>query len=324
MEKTAINSDLVYDSYVGGFLGQITRIALILDVFSPLSESPTNAEKIASECNSNVECIRAVLDYLSSTGVMFYHPISQTYELTPSAAAFMVRKEKTYAGDWVLANTDPVLVEKMLETIQSGDPMGHTLPWDQDAWLESYSPTRVAYSLDLWQSVGVNIDMDRPFHILDLASGCGIKTMAFARENPSVRVTCLDREDVLEVARDLANRMCLGSRVSFQTADILSDDFGINEYEAVLLGLITYILTPEQNIEVFLRAHQALKRGGKLVIDAIMSPEEPSEWANRVTLLMKTLNGGAAHSFSEYRTWLEFVGYSEVVYHNEQLLSAIK
>jgi cyclopropane fatty-acyl-phospholipid synthase-like methyltransferase len=118
--------------------------------------------------------------------------------------------------------------------------------------------------------------------------------------------------------------MELGSRISFLAADLLSADFGTNDYEAALLGLITYILTPEQNIEVFRRAHKALKPGGKLVIDAIMSPEEPSEWANRVTLLMKTLNGGAAHSFSEYRSWLEDVGYSEIVYHNEQLLSAIK
>jgi predicted transcriptional regulator len=179
MKKSKPNSDLVYNLYDGGFMGHITRIALLLDVFSPLSESPANVEKVALACNSDVDGIRAVLDYLSSTGVMFFHSESKTYELTPSAAVFLVRKEKTYAGDWVLANTDPDLVGKMLETIKSGNPSGHTLPWDQDAWLESYSPTRMAYSLDLWRSVGVVIEVDSPFHILDLASGCGIKTMMY-------------------------------------------------------------------------------------------------------------------------------------------------
>jgi ubiquinone/menaquinone biosynthesis C-methylase UbiE/predicted transcriptional regulator len=310
--------------YGGIFFGQFTRIALTLDVFSPLSESPATAEQIAVACNSSVDGIRAILDYLSSTKVINFQSASKTYALTPSSAAFLVRKSKTYAGDWVLANTDPVLWEKMLGTIQSGKSAGYTLPWAQDAWLESYSPSRTEYSLRLWKTVGLEVKPNQPLHILDLASGCGIKTLALAQAHSSVQVTCLDSESVLEVARDLARRFRLGTRVTFYPGDLLSDDFGSNKYDVGLLGLITYILTPEQNMDVFHRAYRALKPNGKLIIDAIMTTEEPKEWASRATLLMSTWNGGAAHSFSEYRTWLEQVGFRVVVQHNEQLLSAIK
>ena len=98
----------------------------------------------------------------------------------------------------------------------------------------------------------------------------------------------------------------------------------MKEKNSALLGLITYILTPEQNMAVFQSAFRALVPGGRLVIDAIMSADRPAEWASRVTLLMSTLNGGAAHSFADYGTWLEQAGFHTVVQHSEQLLSAVK
>ena len=58
--------------------------------------------------------MRALLDHLSSTEVLEYQTTTRTYALTPSAAAFLARGAKTYAGDWVLANTDPAMWDKIL------------------------------------------------------------------------------------------------------------------------------------------------------------------------------------------------------------------
>jgi ubiquinone/menaquinone biosynthesis C-methylase UbiE len=318
------NSDPIYDLYGGGFLGQFTRLALLLDVFTPLSSGPKSAEQVAASCSANTFGIRTLLNYLSSVDVLDYEPETGIFSLTRSASAFLVRGEKTYAGDWVLANTDPILWDKMLQTLRTGTSFGYALPWAQDAWLESYSPSRFEYTLKMWRTVGVEINQDQPFLILDLACGCGMKTLAFAKANNSVQVACVDSDDVLEVARDLALRFGISEKTTFFPADILSDDFGKEKYHAALLGLITYILTPGQNLEVFRRVYQALKPSGILVIDAIMSTQQPSEWASRATMLMSTWNGGAAYTVDEYQTWLKEVGFSKVTQHNEQLLSAIK
>lgn len=275
-------------------------------------------------CGASVEGVRATLDYLSSMQVVEHHPMSQTYALTPTTAAFLVPGVKSYTGDWILATTDPATWDKMLQTIRSGKPGGYSLPWAQDAWLESYSPSRVAYSLNMWRTVGIEPDDKQPFHMIDLACGCGIKTLAFAQSNETVLVTCVDSPSVLEVARDLAFRLGVEPRTTFKPADLLSDDFGAERYDAALLGFVTYILTQEQNLGVFRRAFRALRPGGRLVIDAIMSTDQPAEWASRVTLLMSTRTGGAAHSYADYRCWLEGVGFRKVLQHNEQLLSAIK
>jgi len=318
------NSDPIYNLYGGGFFGQFTRLALLLDVFTPLGSGPATAESVATACHASADGVRALLDYLSSMQILEYIPGKHTYALTSTAATFLVRTSKSYAGDWVLANTDPVLWDKILETIRSGKSAGYTMPWAQDAWLESYSPSRIAYSLELWRTVGVYADREQPLRIIDLACGCGIKTLGFAQAKPSVRVTCLDSSAVLEVTRDLAKRLGVEPQTAFMAGDLLSDDLGTGQFDAALLGLITYILTPEQNVAVYRRVFQALRPGGQLVIDAIMSTDQPAEWASRASMLMNTWNGGAAHSFLNYQKWLKQVGFSEVIQYNEQLLAAIK
>ena len=55
-----------------------------------------------------------------------------------------------------------------------------------------------------------------------------------------------------------------------------------------------------------------------------MAGDAPSEWASRATLLMKTLNGGAAHTFADYGGWLQLTGFRQVVQHNDHWLSAVK
>jgi ubiquinone/menaquinone biosynthesis C-methylase UbiE len=315
------NSDPIYGLYDGGFLGQFTRLALLLDVFTPLSSGPAGVESVAQACNASPDGICALLNYLSSMGVIEFRPDTLTYALTSTAAAFLVRGSRSYAGDWVLANTDPALWARVLQTLRSGASAGYTMPWAQDAWLESYSPSRIAYSLELWR---VAAEGHQPLNIIDLACGCGIKTLGFAQANPTCRVTCLDSPAVLEVARDLAKRLGVEAQVTFAPGDLLADDLGSERFDAALLGLITYILTPQQNADVFRRVFQALRPGGRLVIDAIMSTDRPAEWASRATMLMNTWNGGAAHSFSNYKTWLQQAGFGRVIEHNEQLLSAIK
>jgi SAM-dependent methyltransferase len=318
------NSDPIYGLYDGSFFGQFTRLAILLDVFTPLASGPAVAESVALACHASLDGIRALLNYLSSMQVIEFRPDTHTYALTATASMFLVRGSKSYAGDWVQANTDPALWDKVLQTLRSGRSAGYAMPWAQDAWLESYSPSRIAYSLELWRTAGVIADQHQPLKIIDLACGCGIKTLGFAQAHPTCQVTCLDSPAVLDVARDLAKRLEVESQAIFTPGDLLADDFGSERFDAALLGLITYILTPQQNADVFRHVFQALRPGGRLVIDAIMSTDRPAEWASRASMLMNTWNGGAAHSFADYKTWLGQAGFSMVIQHNEQLLSAIK
>ena len=58
------------------------------------------------------------------------------------------------------------------------------------------------------------------------------------------------------------------------------------------------------------------------MIDVFMTEEEPDELGSQFTVLLRAVTGGAAHSFAEYRTWLEEAGYDWVERLSEKWLKA--
>ncbi|MCC6297919.1 MAG: class I SAM-dependent methyltransferase [Anaerolineales bacterium] len=313
------NPDLIYDLFGGIFKPQFIRIALQLDVFTPLAENPSTAEQIAQACNCDSTGIKFLLDNLCAAQLLTLE--DNRYSLTLDAATFLARGRKAYAGDMILDYTNPAMYASIAQSIRAGQPHWLNENFVQDAWLESYSQTRIPKSLEMWQAVGVSTD--KPLRLLDLACGCAIKSFALAQAFPNVRVTCLDSADVLDVARDLAERIGLTSRVTFLPADLLTADLNASFFDLALVGQITHYLTPDQNRALFRRIHAALTDGGSLVIDCPMSQETPTESSAFLSIFLWANSGGTAHSFETYREWLKEAGFRSVAQLSERWVSAV-
>jgi len=312
----------IYGLYTGGFKSHIIRVALLLDVFTPLVGGPADARTVAEFCGCSVAGIRALLDYLCSLQLL--NQDGKSYTLTPTTATFLVPGRKTYAGGWVLAETDPKWWDTVLLAVQSGQPTHHSFPWVQDAWLESYRATRIDESLEMWRAAGIKPGGRKELKILDLACGSAIKSLALAQKSPMVEITCVDREDVLEVTRDLAERMDVTGQVVLLPGDVFSVDLCQSCFDAVVLGQITFYLSPIQNQDLYRRVFSALARGGTLVIDAARTTDHPTEEASLITFLTWAIDGGAAYSFNEYKKWLAKAGFQVISEINERWLSATK
>ncbi len=319
----APDPDLIYGLYADGFKGQIVRLALLVDVFTPLALGPADARTVAHACRCDESVIRVLLDYLSSLQLL--HRRGDTYALTRTAATFLVRGQRTYAGGWVLAETDSKMWDAMLQTLRSGQhSYGIDFPWSQDAWLESFRLSRPTESLEMWRAAGIEPGKRTALRVLDLACGCAIKSLVLAQADPTAHITCIDSAEVLEVTRDLADRLHVLPQVTFMPGQLPELNLGEGCYDATLLSQITYSLTPSQNTEIFRRVYKALSPHGILLIDAIMTSNEPSESAALVSLLMHTISGGTTYSFAEYRKCLEEVGFRQVTQISEKWLSAAK
>lgn len=320
--SSALNPDLVYSLYANGWKPQLVRIALLLDVFTPLADGPADAHTVARVCDCDVFGIRTLLDYLSSLQLLERE--GSTYTLTPTTAAFLVPRQPTYAGDWVLMMTDPEMWDGVLEAMRSGRPSYPTIPHAQDQWLESYRSWRPAESLEMWRTAGIEPGQRPGLRVLDVACGCAIKSLVLAQADPTVHITCVDSSDVLQVTHDLAQRLQVVAQVTLLSGDWHTIDLGDGRYDVALLGQITNYLTPKQNTDLFRRVHKALSVGGTLVIDVFMMPEEPTEGSSIWTLLSWAESGGAAHSFTDYRIRLQDAGFKQVNPLGERWLSAIK
>lgn len=315
------NPELIYDLFGGIFKPQFIRIALLLDVFTPFAR-PSTAEQIAQACHCDAAGIKALLDYFVAAQIIEKH--GEKYALTPTAETFLVRGRKAYAGDMLLDYTDPKMYDSILESIRTGQPRLLNENFVQDAWLESYSPTRVPKSLEMWKAAGVQPEDNKPLRLLDLACGCAIKSFALAQANPNIHVTCLDSADVLDVSRDLAARMDISSRVTFLPANLFTANLGASLFDLALVGQITHYLTSAQNRDLFHRIHAALTDSGMLVIDCPMSKETPSESSAFLSLFLWSNGGGTAHPFEMYRNWLKEGGFQSVNQLSERWLMAKK
>jgi SAM-dependent methyltransferase len=314
------NPGLIYDLYTGVFRPQVVRLALQLDIFTPLAGRPADAATVARACGASPIGVAHLLDVLATLGLLARQ--DDRYALTPSAATFLVRQRPAYAGDLILAWTGPAIWESLGRAVGSGQPAPFEEFHEQDAWLESYSAWRIANSLEMWQAAGIAPQPDTPRRLLDLACGCAIKSFSLAQQDPALHVTCVDTARVLPVARALAERLGLLAQTSFVEADLLTADFGVDRYDLCLLGQITDYLTPAQNCDLFRRAGAALKPGGVLVLDVPMPSAQSSEWTAMVSLLLWVNGGGGTHSFEQYRAWLDEAGFAQVRQVGERWLAA--
>jgi SAM-dependent methyltransferase len=316
--------DRIYELYTGVYKPHVIRIALELDVFSPLSSGPARAEQVAQACKCEVVGIHHLLNYLTSLNVLTQ--LNDEFSLSSEAATFLVCGEKTYAGDLIMDFVGLGPWESIRECIRKGQPRNIDLEihFAQDAWIESYRASRILSSLEMWSKAGINVEKNEKLRILDLACGCAIKSMVLARNSSNVELTCLDSSLVLEAARDLALRWGISPQVRFTPDNLLTANLGKTHYDICLVGQITHYLTVQQNNDLYKRIFNALIPGGMLLLDVPMAKAKLDEGSSFLSLLLWANSGGRAYAFEEYRQWLLLNDFVRVNQLSERLLSAVR
>jgi ubiquinone/menaquinone biosynthesis C-methylase UbiE len=322
--NTVPEGDHIYDLYTGAYKPHIIRVALELDVFSKLEPMSSDAEEIARACACNITGISCLLDYLTSLNLLIKK--DDQYSLSCDASTFLVRGKKSYAGDLITNFSGDTPWDSLRDSIRSGTAhkIDLEIHFAQDAWIESYRSARIPGSLEMWATVGISPSKRLKLKILDIACGCGIKSMVLVRESEKVELTCLDSPLVLEVGRDLAGRWGISSKVKFITADLLTAELGEQEYDCCLLGQITHYLTKQQDIDLFKRIYTVLVPGGMLILDVPMTSQRIDESSSFLSLILWANSGGRAYSFEEYQSFLKAAGFAVVDQLSERLLSAKK
>jgi SAM-dependent methyltransferase len=323
-ENILPEGDRIYDLYTGVYKPHIIRIALTIDLFTPLKAGPAKADAIAQTCRCEENGMHRLLDYLSSIHVL--EKDGEAYALSAEAATFLVRGEKAYTGDLIMDFIGPAPWENMQESIRTGKPrnIDREIHFAQDAWIESYRSMRIPSSLEMWPKVGIIPDKSLRLRLLDIACGCAIKSMVLAQKSPGVFLTCLDTPLVLEAARDLAERWGVLSQIRFMPGNLLTADLGEAQYDSCLLGQVTHYLTSEQNRDLFRRIYRTLLPGGVLILDVPMSTTRLDEASSFLSLLLWANSGGRAYPFDEYRSWLLEAGFSTIIQRSDRLLSAMR
>lgn len=169
---------------------------------------------------------------------------------------------------------------------------------DSAAW--EIAEEKAHQSLDMWQAAGIMPTRFTRLRVLDIACGCGMRSMALAQKSTGILVTCVQQPHTLQAARDLAQRLNVAPQVTLCAGDMATAELGVALYDVCLLGQINRYLAEPQSRDLYRRIKSALLPGGLLILDVAGPARKPEESAD------------AQRPFDTYSAWLKDAGFRDV------------
>src|SRR5205085_7704002 len=193
-----------------GLKWTVFKTALELDVFTTIASGHLRLEEIARATQCSVRGMRVLLDALCPLGLL--SKSAGSYELTPTAQAYLVRTAPTCCADIYLALFQSR--ERFTDCVRTGKPaIDLTAPEAEHLWASYAAPYLLLWPelaeivRSRWAAAGVTAQAVSGAHVLDVACGAGVKSFVLAQADPMVRVLAVDTPKVLTVTAHLAEAM---------------------------------------------------------------------------------------------------------------------
>jgi ubiquinone/menaquinone biosynthesis C-methylase UbiE len=159
------------------------------------------------------------------------------------------------------------------------------------------------------------LDLTGVSTMLDCGGGDGINAIELARANPHLRVTIMEIEETVPIAKEKVAAANLSDRITVLAADMFDGDFPTG-FDCVLFAHQLVIWTLEENTQLLAKAHRALNRGGKAVIFNSISNDQGDGpfLAAMCSAYFASLpaEGGMIYSWKQYEQCLSDAGFAHV------------
>jgi ubiquinone/menaquinone biosynthesis C-methylase UbiE len=312
------------------------RAALELEIFTAIGEGFQTVQTIARKCAASERGVRMLCDYLAVLG--FLTKENQQYSLTPDSAMFLNKNSPGYVGgasDFLLS---PMLLEgfaNLAEAVKRGGtalPEAGSVAPEHPVWVE-FARAMAPMTAMPAQLIAKLLEMEpgRKLKVLDIAAGHGMYGITLAQHNPDAEIIALDWPNVLEVARENAQKAGVEGRFSTIEGSAFEVDFGRN-YDVVLLTNILHHFDVEACQKLLRKVHDALADGGRAVTLEFVPDEDrvsPPASAMFSLVMLSSTPSGDAYTFREFEQMFSETGFSRCELHQlpptpQQLIIATK
>ena len=300
------------DQMIRGYMpSRCILTALELDIFTAVGDG-ANAEQIGARIHANARAVAMLLDALVALGLL--SKSGDDYKNTVESARFLVQGSKDNHRNGLLHTAN---IWHRWSTLTDAVRTGTRIPVDYDdtpewtrnfiAGMQRNAKARAPLVVKALGTAGVR-------RILDLGGGSGAYSIAFAKACPDVQCEILDIPEVVPLTSEYVSQAGVSAQVSLRAGDMLQDDFS-SGYDLIMLNAICHMFSEEQNQDIFRRAHQALARNGRLVVqDFILNPDKtgPQHAALFSLNMLVATEAGASYSELEYTNWMNAAGFTDV------------
>jgi SAM-dependent methyltransferase len=292
------------------------KAAIELDVFTGIGEGNSDVESLAKRCEATERGIRILCDYLTIQG--FLGKQDHRYALTPTAAAFLDRHSPRYLGTTVRFLNSPANIESFQHLASAVRDGGIALGKDGSTregnaeWTEfarSMAPMMVLPAELIAGLLGAAAGTS--WKVLDIAAGHGLYGITIARHNPNAEIVAVDWPQVLEVARENAEKAGVSARHRLLPGSAFDVDFG-EGYDIVLITNFLHHFDRETIKSFLAKVHRALKPGGRaLTLEFVPNPDRvsPPIPAGFSLIMLANTGAGDAYTFAELDGMLRNAGF---------------
>lgn len=298
------------------------KAAIELKVFTVIAEGNTTTAEISRKCETSERGMRILCDYLCSMG--FLNKDGQNYSVTADSAAFLNQNSPAYLGGALEFLLSPQLTEGFKDlagAVRKGGTVaaeGGTVTPENPIWVKfarAMAPMMAMPSQLMAQLV--DRTADRKLRILDIAAGHGLYGLAFATRNPQVEIVALDWPNVLEVAKENAQKIGVSDRYSTLAGSAFDVDFGTG-YDLVLLTNFLHHFDPPTCETLLRKVHAALAEHGRAVTLEFVPNEDrisPPEAAGFSLMMLGSTPSGDAYTFPELERMFSNAGFAHSEMH---------
>jgi len=322
MMQNAPSLTLVWETLTGYQRTAALKAAVELDLFTLIGAGATTVADLAIRTHAAERGLRPLLNHLTMDG--FLAKAGDSYELTPTAAAFLDRKSPAYVGSAVTFIASPTIIEGFTRLTAAVRRGGTAVP--DDGALAPEHPVWVEFARAMAPLAGMTalllgnlLDVEHApaWKVLDVAAGHGMFGITFTMLNRGVRVTGLDWPNVLAVAEEHARAAGVSERFRSLPGSAFAVPWG-DGYDLVLLPNFLHHFDPPTCAQLLARARAALAPSGRVVIVEFVPDDDRSGPPDAVrfglTMLAGTA-GGDAYTFGEYADMVQAAGLREPVLH---------
>lgn len=315
----------IIELLMGLWKAGVVKAAIEMDLFNVLSAGHRTVSQIAQAMEANERGTRILLEALC--GLALVDKEGESYALSPVAARYLCQDSSFCVSNLTLGFAAPwewAAFGNLAEAVRSGQPnVFNYMEGQENECLEAMVSAIATLGIPTAEAIcdllGIEDGKGQGLRVLDVACGSGVYGYTVARRDIQAQVVGLDRRNILKIAARLATELGVVERIQHRPGNVLSLRFGQEEFDLVLISNVFHQYGPEHVRQVLGKAFGALRSGGRVVINDFVADDGRCRAVDALLMSVDMLiytPEGEAHSFSEYRSWLEEAGFVNIAHHN--------
>lgn len=236
-------------------------------VFETIYSEKKTIEEIADACKLNVQALSQLLNVLVSMG--YVKSYRNQFFLTPMAKKWIAPQSEDAVHAIAVYNNRVVWdwVGQMGAYLRTGKGMDSHEIFTKEEWT-LYQDAMFSVAKGEVREFVRRIKIPKQAtKVLDIGGANAQHALALCQKFPQLEITILDLPEAIEngVAGNHPN-------IRFLKGNALTDDFGVEQYDVVLMSNVAHHFTIEQNQLVFGKIAQSLRKDGIFVVNEFIRP----------------------------------------------------